>query len=101
MLKVLSNYRPSSLLNRYRCQVIFLIALLLPITSLADPQATNSTQADNSQRARQLIQQIEDMYRADSSRANLTMRIETPNYQRTMAMYSESLGTEKAYIRIL
>jgi hypothetical protein len=56
---------------------------------------------DSSEQAIQLIKDIEDMYRADSSIAELSMRIETPHYQRTMRMYSESLGTEKAFIRLL
>lgn len=99
MLNVLSDYRLSSLLSRYGRLIIFLPSLLLSNTTLADPLADSDSQ--NSQKARQLIQKVEDMYRADSSRANLSMRIETPNYQRTMTMYSESLGTEQAYIRIL
>jgi outer membrane lipoprotein-sorting protein len=44
---------------------------------------------------------MEALYRADSSYAQLTMRVETPHYERTMTMESTSLGTEKAFIRIL
>jgi len=63
--------------------------------------ADDVTVPKSSEKARQLIKDIEDMYRADSSIAELSMRIETPHYQRTMKMYSESLGTEKAFIRLL
>jgi hypothetical protein len=82
----------------------FVVGLLIPflfgnaasLYAEEDPTATKS-----SAKARQLIKDVEDMYRADSSIAELSMRIETPHYQRTMKMYSESLGTEKAFIRLL
>lgn len=52
-------------------------------------------------RAEDIIQAMEDLYREDSSKARLTMRIETPHYERTMEMESKTLGEEKAFIRIL
>ena len=57
--------------------------------------------APSSERARDLIREAEQLYRGDSSRATLTMRVETPNYQRTMTMESISQGTKKAFIRLL
>ena len=83
-----------------RCISIILLALLIGNSTLLRAAEAPKT-SPNSAKAVQLIKDIEDMYRADSSIAELTMRIETPHYQRTMRMYSESLGTENAYIRLL
>lgn len=51
--------------------------------------------------AKDIIQAMEDLYREESSQARLTMRIETPHYERTMEMESKTLGEDKAFIRIL
>jgi outer membrane lipoprotein-sorting protein len=84
-----------------RCAIGLVLLLLLYANSSSLQAADVVTPAKSSEKARQLIQDIEDMYRADSSIAELSMRIETPHYQRTMSMYSESLGTEKMFIRLL
>jgi hypothetical protein len=83
----------------HRCVHTILLVLLLAGNSSLLQSAEH--QDNSSEKARQLIKDVEDMYRADSSIAELSMRIETPHYQRTMKMYSESLGTEKAFIRLL
>ena len=69
--------------------------------SLLVPLSNNAAEVPSSEKARALIKKMEDLYRADSSSAQLTMRVESPHYQRTMTMESTSLGTEKAFIRIL
>ena len=48
-----------------------------------------------------LIDEMEELYRGDASKAEITMRVETPHYERSMKMESINLGTEKAFIRIL
>lgn len=57
--------------------------------------------ADTRPTAEQIVRQMEDLYRARASKAHLTMRIETPHYERTLEMQSRTLGEEKALIRIL
>lgn len=52
-------------------------------------------------RAIEIIDAMEELYRGESSIARMTMIVETPQYQRTMEMESSSIGTEKAFIRIL
>jgi len=71
------------------------------VISLVLSMSCNAAEPVSSEKARALIREMEDLYRADSSYAQLTMRVETPHYQRTMTMESTSLGTEKAFIRIL
>jgi len=51
--------------------------------------------------AQDLIKQMEDLYRGNAAKATLTMQVETPNYQRTLTMESQSLGEENMLIRIL
>ncbi len=53
------------------------------------------------QRAIKIIDDVENLYRGESSKATLTMIIETPQYQRTMKMEAKSKGTENAFYRIL
>lgn len=51
--------------------------------------------------AKALIDKMEEIYRGDSSRAKVSMSIETPEYQRTLEMEAESIGTKESFIRIL
>tara|TARA_Y100000031_G_scaffold156934_1_gene214324 strand:- start:6452 stop:7213 length:762 start_codon:yes stop_codon:yes gene_type:complete len=73
---------------------LLVIFLLMPLPGAAEEMVS-------SEKARALIREMERLYRADSSFAQLTMRVETPHYQRTMTMESTSLGTKNAFIRIL
>jgi outer membrane lipoprotein-sorting protein len=53
------------------------------------------------ERAREIIDEMEQLYRGDSSDATITMKVETPQYQRTLTMAGQSLGKELAFFRIL
>ena len=44
---------------------------------------------------------MESLYRGNSSKADITMIVETPQYQRTMQMTSTAIGEEQSFIRIL
>ena len=68
--------------------VVLIIALLSGLAS-----------AQN--RAIDIIDAMEALYRGESSLARMTMIVETPQFQRTMEMESSSIGTQKAFIRIL
>lgn len=69
---------------------LVLCITLLPLTSNADSDI-----------ARTIIDEMEQMYRGESSEATLTMEVETPQYQRTLTMIGQSLGKELAFFRIL
>jgi len=69
------------------------IALLL--TAL--PTAAESSE----ERARQVIHEMEQLYRGDSSRSIITMKVETPQYERVMKMEGMSMGQEHAFFRFL
>lgn len=51
--------------------------------------------------AEQIIDDMENLYRGERSKADITMMIETPQYQRTMQMTSRAIGEEQSFIRIL
>lgn len=69
------------------------LGMLVPSAVMAE--------TDSALRAKNLIDEMEALYRGDASKAKITMRVETPYYQRSMKMESSNLGTEKAFIRIL
>jgi hypothetical protein len=75
------------------------------ILALASPVATaNPETADadlSEQRAIKLIDEMQELYRGESSIATLTMSIETPQYSRTLRMEAKSIGIENSFIRIL
>ncbi|MBT6586238.1 MAG: hypothetical protein HON77_18210, partial [Gammaproteobacteria bacterium] len=52
------------------------------------------------ERARQVIDEMEQLYRGDSSDATMTMQVQTPNYNRTLTMSSQSYGKDYAFFRI-
>ena len=52
-------------------------------------------------RAHAIIDEMEQLYRGDSSEATITMKVETPQYERTLKMSGQSLGKELAFFRIL
>lgn len=57
--------------------------------------------ADNQTDAIKIIDEMEAIYRGDSSRAAITMIVQTPQYQREMKMTSSAIGEEQSFIRIL
>jgi hypothetical protein len=57
--------------------------------------------AAGSERARQILAEIDDLWRADSSASTLTMRVVTANYTRTVRMESWTLGKDMSLVRIV
>lgn len=51
--------------------------------------------------AKALLERTDDLYRSQSSVATIEMKIETPNWTRTLKMQAWSKGQEKTLIRIL
>ena len=74
------------------CVAIF--AAFVLVWALAD-----SSRADEID-VKQLIKEVDEMYRANSSYAELEMEIVTPHWQRTLAMKAWSIGMDKTFIRI-
>ncbi len=66
-----------------------LVVLCMPMVASADKTA------------KQIIDEMEQLYRGNASQATMTMTVKTPQYERSMQMSSSNLGTEKSFIRIL
>lgn len=65
------------------------LLILAPALSQADPTVE------------QLSQWLDQLYRSGSSHGKLTMKVTTPDYQRTLSLESWSLGNDYSLIRIL
>ncbi len=73
----------------------------LSTSELVTSELVTSELVTSEQRAREIIGKMEQLYRGDSSDATITMKVETPHYQRTLTMTGQSLGKELAFFRIL
>jgi outer membrane lipoprotein-sorting protein len=71
-----------------------LLACVLLITS----PLLSAKQPDS---ARDIIHRVEQLYRGDASRAEITMIVKTPQYERTLKMAADSLNQDFAFFRIL
>ncbi len=70
-----------------------LLSILLP---LAPVRA-----GDPTERARQILAEIDDLWRAESSRSTVTMKVVTANYSRQVTMENWTLGKDKSLVRII
>jgi len=52
------------------------------------------------ERAREVIEEMEQLYRGESSDATMTMQVQTPNYNRTLTMTAQSFGKDYGFFRI-
>lgn len=66
-------------------------------TASEDCRAENTSQ----DRAGEILQKIDDLWRAGSSSARLEMIVQTEHYTRTMVMESWTKGKEKSFVRII
>jgi outer membrane lipoprotein-sorting protein len=74
-----------------------LAALILgaSLTFFTLPQHTEENQA------RKIVEKVDELYRADTSKALVEMEVITPHWQRTLKMDAWSQGMDKTFIRIL
>lgn len=75
--------------------VLCLCALLLfpPLALVAEKTSTDRT--------KEILRQIDDMWRGDSSHTLMSMEVKTVHYTRKMTMEAWSKGKEKTLVRIL
>lgn len=71
---------------------LFLLNLYFPPSVFTEPAS--------GQRATEILRQVDDLWRGDSSFAVVTMRVKTAHYTRTMKMDGWSKGKEKTLMRI-
>ena len=51
--------------------------------------------------AKSIINEMEKLYRGNSSEVSLTMQVETPHYRRSLEIFGQTLGKERAIFRII
>ena len=76
----------------------------LSVTALAIclPALSVQSSAETAQeRAKEILRQVDDMWRGKSSAITVTMRVKTAHYTRTLTMQGWSQGKEKTLVRIL
>ena len=71
-------------------RLLLFLGLFAGTTALADDD-----------KARDIIDAVEQLYRGGSSDSTITMKVETPQYARTLTMSGQSMGRELAFFRIL
>ena len=79
-------------------RALFLIITLLPIALLP---ASRIFADDDVERARQVLAEIDDLWRADSSRSTVSMKVVTAHYSRQVTMENWTLGKDKSLVKIL
>ena len=82
-------------------QVVIVLTVILAgsLNTFVSAQSNESTGSEPD--PKQLINDMENLYRGDSSKADITMFVETPQFKRTMQMTSAAIGEEQSFIRIL
>lgn len=86
----------------------FLILMCLTMDAEADDMATaeavNDSELNNdesAEKAREIMQYIDDLWRGGSSKATIQMTIKTDRWERNLTMTGWSLGTDYSLVRIL
>lgn len=75
---------------------------LAPLLLLLSPSTFSSPKIqDKTNRAEEIVKKIDELYRADTSKAVVEMEITTPHWKRTLKMDAWSRGMDKTFIRIL
>jgi len=82
-------------MGRLRVNAIILIVFATFFFLLAAVQKTSELNVN------QIVEQIDELYRSESSYSELEMEIVTPHWERTLKMKAWSKGMDKTFIRIL
>lgn len=81
---------------------MFGIARILIAAILLLPAINTSAAMDPGEaRAREVLEKIDDLWRSDSSRSTVSMKVVTANYKRNVRMENWTLGKERSLVRIL
>lgn len=74
-----------------------LIAIVLVMSAGSAAAAMDRSEA----RALEVLEKIDDLWRADSSRSTVSMKVVTAHYTRNVRMENWTLGKEKSLVRII
>jgi len=81
---------------RMKTQIIIAVLMLpfLVCSTIRAQEKYTQEQID------QLVREVDQLYRSETSYSELEMEIVTPRWERTLAMYGWSEGTDRTFIRI-
>ena len=80
----------------------FLFYLSVTVLAICLPGGIVQSSAETAQeRAKEILRQVDDLWRGNSSAITVTMRVKTAHYTRTLTMEGWSQGKEKTLVRIL
>ena len=82
-------------------RICVLLALALISAAAMLPSQSTAAKKKSSTDARAILDKIDDLYRSQSSKGEITMKITTENWTRTLKMEAWSKGEDKTLIRIL
>ena len=85
----------------FRVFSVVQISILFSTVSLFNVSALHSQETEDIKRAYDVLEIIDDLWRAGSSSAKLEMEVKTEHYTRTMIMDSWTKGKEMSLVRIL
>ena len=77
--------------------VLFIISILMAIDSLT----VMAQSSPEEQRARKIVEKIDELFRSNSSYSEMEMNIVTTHWQRSLKMKIWTSGKDKTFIRIL
>jgi outer membrane lipoprotein-sorting protein len=78
--------------------LILAAALLVPAVAVLAQTGDTLDQTDPE--VRKIIEEIDQLYRSETSYSEIDMEIVTPHWQRTLSMYGWSEGMDKTFIRL-
>ena len=101
-MDIVSAYREKprhlKIATSWKCGLLFPIIAILVIFIL--PASLIGADYDV-ERARLVLAEIDDLWRADSSRSTVSMKVVTANYSRQVTMENWTLGKDKSFVKIL
>jgi outer membrane lipoprotein-sorting protein len=83
-------------MRHFRRQVLFELSVFTLLAGAFSPRAAPSSPSPE-----ELLDQVDDLYRSQSSQATLQMTIVTERYQRSLTLESTTKGEENSLVRIL
>jgi outer membrane lipoprotein-sorting protein len=80
---------------KYKVLILALFSLMLCMTQVNRAETLSPTEVKD------IIREIDQLYRSDNSYSELEMEIVTPHWQRTLEMVAWTRGMDKTFIRII
>lgn len=88
-------------INKHMSRILIIILTFLFILTISVAHSIGESQDPSVTRARDILRELDDMWRGTSSHSVLTMQVKTAHYTRDMRMEGWSKGKNKTLVRVL